>query len=231
MPSVRMLPVRKPGSTAIRLLKLRSVSPAPTSRMPASAISPATSHEAARRAPLPIDVPRVETRAARRSWLARPMQATLLNNSAATIDAASENTTTGMFKPTSRNAGICAVSGTSVASAGAACHAIATPTRPPASDNTTASVNTCDASRVQDAPSAVRTAISRRRPSDRASSRLPTLAHAISSTNPTAASSNSNGCFVSPTSASRSGSAKHSVPPLCSGNACSNQADSALSPT
>ena len=88
---------------------------------------------------------------------------------------------------------------------------------PPANASTRPSISTCEARRVHAAPSAVRTAISCRRPSDRASSRLPTLTHAISSTKPTAASRSSNGRLVSPTSASRNGSTKYCEPRFWSG--------------
>jgi hypothetical protein len=197
--------------------------------MPASAISPATSIEAARLAPPLIEVPRVDASTARCSVFASVIDDTALNSSAATIDENSENATTGTLSPTSRSAGTCVVSGTSAASTGAACHAIATPITPPVSASTSASVSCCAASRVHAAPSAVRTAISCRRPSDRASNRLPTLAQAISSTNPTAASNSSSGRLVSPTSASRSGSAKYCEPRFCSGYFCANSVDSVSS--
>ena len=47
------------------------------------------------------------------------------------------------------------------------------------------SESSCAARRARPAPSAIRTAISRRRDSERASNRLATLTHAISSTTPT----------------------------------------------
>jgi hypothetical protein len=63
------------------------------------------------------------------------------------------------------------------------------PAAPPAAASSMLSVINCRSSRPVEAPSATRTAISPRRVEARASSRLPTLAHAIRSTAPTAASS------------------------------------------
>ena len=197
--------------------------------MPASAISPATSNDAARLAPPLIEVPRVDASTARCSVFARVIDEMALNNTAASTETRKEKATTGTLSPTSRRAGTCVVSGTSAASAGAACHAIATPMTAPVNASTSASVSCCAASRVHAAPRAVRTAISCRRPIDRASSRLPTLAQAISSTKPTAASNSSNGRLVSPTSASRSGSAKYCEPRFCSGYVCANSVDSVSS--
>ena len=64
----------KPGSTAISLAKLRSVRPAPMSSTTASAISAATSPEAARRAP-PLIVARRWPTSAPRAAVARQPQA------------------------------------------------------------------------------------------------------------------------------------------------------------
>ena len=63
-----------------------------------------------------------------------------------------------------------------------------TPAAPPASAISTLSVSSCRTMRPRPAPSAARTAISRRRAAPRARSMLPTLAQAISSTKPTAPS-------------------------------------------
>jgi hypothetical protein len=66
-------------------------------------------------------------------------------------------------------------------------HAIASPAMPPAAAVTTLSVRSCDTMRHRPAPIAVRTEISRTRPSPRTSSRLATFAHAIRSTTTTRA--------------------------------------------
>ena len=65
----------------------------------------------------------------------------------------------------------------------------ATPQAPPRAASTRLSTSSCRAISARDAPSAVRTVISRWRAVPRASSRLATLAQAISSTKPTAPSS------------------------------------------
>jgi hypothetical protein len=72
----------------------------------------------------------------------------------------------------------------------------AIPTTPPASASTTHSTNNCDATRARLAPIAARIAISFWRPTARASRRFATFAHAISSTNPTAAASTSTDCLM-----------------------------------
>ena len=59
---------------------------------------------------------------------------------------------------------------------------------PPASDSSTLSVSSCRMRRPRPAPIAARIAISRRRPVARTSSRLATLAQAMSSTKLTAPS-------------------------------------------
>jgi hypothetical protein len=59
--------------------------------------------------------------------------------------------------------------------------------------------------RARPAPSATRSAISRCRPSDRASSRFATFAQAMSSTNATAAESTNSGRRTDPAIASASG--------------------------
>ena len=64
----------------------------------------------------------------------------------------------------------------------------ATPAAAPPNARTTLSTSICAITRARVAPSVVRTAISRRRPAARMSSRLPTFAPAISTMNPTAAS-------------------------------------------
>jgi hypothetical protein len=69
---------------------------------------------------------------------------------------------------------------------GESCEASASPARPPRQARVALSARSCSASRAAVAPSAVRTAISRRRDTARASIKPATLAHAISSTSPTA---------------------------------------------
>ena len=79
------------------------------------------------------------------------------------------------------------------------------PTAPPAAASTRLSVSICRTSRPRSAPSAMRILISRVRPAARTSSRLPTLAQAISSTQPTAASRISSAGRAAATTVSCSG--------------------------
>ena len=80
------------------------------------------------------------------------------------------------------------------------------PTAAPARESSTLSVSSCRTMRARPAPMATRMAISRRRPMARASSRLATLAQAISSTRLTAPTSTSSEERTSLTRASRMGS-------------------------
>ena len=65
--------------------------------------------------------------------------------------------------------------------------------------STTASVTICAMSRALEAPSALRTASSRLRPSERTSSRLDTLTQPIASSRPAPPSSTSSSGRTSPT--------------------------------
>ena len=76
------------------------------------------------------------------------------------------------------------------------------PASPATTASTRLSVSSCRINRHRPAPTAARTTISRARTDDRASSRLATLAHAISSTTTDAHISMSNVDLVSPTSRS-----------------------------
>ena len=82
----------------------------------------------------------------------------------------------------------------------------AAPATPPASERIMLSVNNCRMIRPRPAPIAARIAISRRRPTARASNRFATLAQAISSTKLTAPRSTSREDRTLLTSASRMGS-------------------------
>ncbi len=94
-------------------------------------------------------------------------------------------------------------------SGGASATSAATPTRatsapaiPAATASTTLSVRSWRTRRARPAPTAARTTISRPRAEARASSRLATLAQAMSRTKPTAPSRTKSVCRVSPTMAS-----------------------------
>ena len=95
--------------------------------------------------------------------------------------------------------------------------ASSSPSAPPASERITHSVSSWRTSRPRPAPSAARTAISDSRAAARASSRLATLAQAMSSTKPTAPSRTSTERRMSPTIASCSGYVVMPTPSLASG--------------
>ena len=118
------------------------------------------------------------------------------------------------------------------AAAGPAAPARAAPSRPSAprsrrrcrrrSASTTLSVSSWRTSRIRPAPTAARTTISRPRAEARASSRLATLAQAISSTKATAPSSTNSVCRVSPTTASCSGTTAMPLSALLTGYCCAS---------
>ena len=116
----------------------------------------------------------------------------------ATVNAAMRRSRPGDTK-LGNVTGLCAISTATDA------RARSRPIAAPMSVSTQPSVISCRSSRARPAPSAVRTAISRRRASDRAISRLATFAQAISSTNATAAISVSSAGRSVPTSSTSSG--------------------------
>ena len=159
--------------------------------MPASAISPATSSDAARRAPALIEVPRVDASTARCSRCSARLQARHRAEEQRRHDRRDKRERDDRhiqahFAQRRHLRRFGHERGENRRGLPRDQHA---DQRHPQAPAPGPSISICDASRVHAAPSAVRTAISCRRPSDRASSRLPTLAHAISSTKPTAASS------------------------------------------
>ena len=109
------------------------------------------------------------------------------NSRPATTDTAAVNASTAPSTPTSASPGT--LRGTSAGAARTIPAATARPAVPPATLRTTLSVSSWRTIRPRPAPSAPRTASSRRRAIPRASSRPATLAHAISSTSPVAAAS------------------------------------------
>ena len=100
-------------------------------------------------------------------------------------ESSSANARTRRSIAKSSGSGSAPAGGGAAANAWSKAQARATPARPPISDSSTLSVRSCCSSRPRLAPSARRTASSRRRPAARDSSRLAMLAHAISSTVPT----------------------------------------------
>ena len=136
---------------------------------------------------------------ARDAWIAGAIP----NSTPVTSDTSAVNAATRPSTPTSRRRGM--LSGADATSASTPQNASSRPTAPPASAMSTLSVSSCWTIRPRLAPSAVRSAISLRRDAARASSRFATLAHAISSTRPTAPSRTKSARPVSPTISSCSG--------------------------
>src|SRR5581483_9146601 len=99
-----------------------------------------------------------------------------------------------------------------------------TPQTPPATASSRLSVSNCRMTRQRPAPSATRTAISRRRTAPRASSRPATLTHATASTQPTAPSSTKSGRRKSPVSSRMAGMTRAPVYLLVSGYCARNAA-------
>ena len=100
--------------------------------------------------------------------------------------------------------------------------ATASPSRPPAKASASPSVVNCRISRMRDAPSAPRTAISRLRLSDRTSNRLDTFTQAITSSNPAPPRSAKKIGRTSFTNTSESGFTQAPWPRLSSGYWISN---------
>ena len=112
-----------------------------------------------------------------------------------TTESATVNSSTGTFSSITVSDGSmnCGISATT---ARITRNASPMPTAPPTSASTRLSVRSCRAISTRDAPSAVRTVTSRCRAVPRARSRLATLAQAMSSRKPTAASSSHSEFFV-----------------------------------
>ena len=198
--------VRKPGSTDASLAKLRISNPAPDRSTTASTNSATTSPSRIRDPDRPVSPPRPAS-------LSVPM-------SAPRVACAAGNTPNSSPVPTaSAIANRITVRSTAIASrrgmpSGFIPIRTSTPqtasSRPrpaPSRLSSRLSVSSCRTSLERPAPSAVRMAISDPRAAARARSRLATFAHAISSTKPTAPSRSSIALRMSPTVASRSGTA------------------------
>ena len=188
----------RPRSTRCNDQRLRSIRPAPTSRITARAISTTTSMLRNRWRPPPLDalwLPsfRLSARLTRRARRAGIRLKTRLVRSA----TPAVNASTRASRPAADTRGIFAGS-----------HQVSSRTPPYASPRPATalmpvsarlSVNNWPSSRRLPAPRAQRTAISRWRPSARASSRLATLAQAISRRKATAPKSRSIARRTAPT--------------------------------
>ena len=180
--NVRAPPVANPHSDRSSAWKLRTVRPAANNSSEASAISETTSAMRMRRL-TPAGARPPSFRATFTSCPARFQAGSRPNTTPVTTESASVNISTRgssrmWLRPTNATP-----SGVSWRSAAIAHHATNSPAAPPARPSTTDSVSICPAIRVRPAPTALRTATSRRRFAAFASSRLATFTHAISSTN------------------------------------------------
>ena len=210
---------RKPGSTRWTPRKLRSMRPAPTRSITASAISATTSAPCARACPRPAGSrPALlrpspsepfGARAGARP-LSRPVSSETPSEIHSTLPSTATASRRGMFGAARPRT----MSKLQVDSR--------SPAAPPMRARARLSTNRSLAMRLRVAPIARRIAISRCRTAPRASSRLATFAHATSSTNPTAAASNRRAGLTGPTTGSCKGSTVAPTPAFDSGCASSS---------
>ena len=182
-----------PRSCRVICCRLFTVSPATATSMTASATSLVTSTRVIDRA-RPAVAPRVE-----------PSRSASLGCARATCNAGSvpamkpqsvatpaEKVSTAGSSPIAARRG--KLAGAIVAKSRSSAAARPSPRAPPPSERRSVSVISCRSNRPRPAPSAVRTAISRCLVMARASRRLATFAHAISSTTAVVPSSTHNAC-------------------------------------
>ncbi len=175
-----------PGSIARAACRLRTNSPAAINNSSDSATSPTTStrlrSRRERRSPPGVsEFFSPGTSPGRDAWRAGATP----NRTPVRDESSSENSSTRRSIEKSTLSGSAPGGGAPAAKAWSAPHATATPATPPISDSNTLSVSSCWTMRPRLAPSASRTASSRRRDAALDSSRFAMLAHAISRTAPT----------------------------------------------
>ena len=216
--------MRKPGSTCRRLQKLRTSRPAPTTSSTASATC-------------------VTTRIAlgpcrRRPAGTLPLSAACMSTSLACVigtspktrptpsESAAETPRTRPSRPMSARRGMSG--GATAINVSSPAPASANPATSASDVSTSPSNRNCGRRRHVSAPSARRTATSRRRVVARASNRLAAFAHATSSTSPTAAINTSKAGRTGPNTTVDSGSTKTPRPSFC-GYVCSRSVAMAVS--
>ena len=197
MPSVKTPSASKPGLSDLSPTKLRTNSPAPASSIMERATSPTSRALRVRPASredkvLTFSKPPTSIPDDRSAGI-NP------NNSALAAEAPIVNTSTPAFSPTLESRGISFGPKRTMASSAQCANSRLAP--PASSASSRPSVKTCRTSLKRPAPNARRIASSRCRTDVRASSKLETLAQAISATRPTATSSTSSAGRTSPTSA------------------------------
>ena len=194
---MRTWPGSSPGSTRIRLARLRSRSVEPAIRTTAVAVSAITralrsrcrEPPAAVRSPLPRRISATSGRDARQALTipaAAPERTARPNANSSTGASRRISPARGRFP------------GSRARIARSPSFATRTPRAPPASASSRLSASSSRTSAARPAPSAARTPSSRRRASPRASSRPVTLAAAIASTSTTAANSTPSGRRAGP---------------------------------
>ena len=181
-----------PGSIARADCRPRTNRPAAISSSSDSATSPTTRSflrsKRVRRSPSVASVPlSAGTSPGRDASSAGAMP----NRMPVAHESSSENSSTRRSIEKSKVSGSAPAGGGAAWNAAVTAQAMATPAAPPRSDNSTLSVRSWRTSRVRLAPSARRTATSRRLDEARDSSRFAMLAQAISSTAPTTPPSSS----------------------------------------
>ena len=183
-----------------RLTKLRISSPEPISTSTASATSDTTRALRSSLPGRPAVPPRPPSvRAAFRFTPDARIAGRIPNRIPVASEAPKANTKSRASNRASWSLGM--LSGPSRAASSVAPRASTSPAAPPASDRIVLSARSCPAMRPRVAPMAARTASSFRRPVPRASSKLATLAQAISSSNPTAPARISRGWRAGPRAA------------------------------
>ena len=210
---------RIPMSTCSNRNKLFPNSPAPTSNTTAVVNSSTTSFEPIRRHTVPADPRLPSARSCRISGEVNRIAGVNENKIAASAAIAAAKISTRGCNPSSCKNGIdpTIAAGTSRTSSCIVQLASASPSTAAAATNKNPSVTNCRINRDGDAPSAVRTAISRRRVSERTSTRLATLIVAMISSSAAPASSTSKIGRTSPTITSLSGLNAAPCPRLLSG--------------
>ena len=192
-------------------MKLLISSPAPVSRMTASAISAMAKALRApcRMFPEPLRPPSFSTSC--RLVADACIAGSAPNSNPVNTETPMVNHSTAASMPMRSFIGNCI--GVSFSRASRPTYASPKPSAPPTNARITLSVSICRTVRQRLAPSAVRIAISFCRAAARASSRFAIFAHAISNTNPTANSSTTNGRRTSPSIASFRGIVSTYQPP------------------
>ena len=186
------LPASKPGSIARADCRLRTKSPAATRSSSDRATSATTSillrlNRLSRPPPSPEAFLSASTRPGRDALSAGATPNTI----PVTKDSTSEKSSTRASMANSIASGNAPCGGGAAWNARTTTHASAMPARPPIDDSSTLSVRSCRTRRARLAPTASRTASSRRRDAALESRRLAMFAHAISSTAPTTPPSSS----------------------------------------